>query len=255
MSLATLEIDDAIARLTLRRPEQRNALSVDLIAALRERVDDLAERCRGGEGPRVLVVAGEGKAFCAGMDLKAVLGAGGPAEAERLLGSLAELTLRIRALPVVVIAHVAGAAIGGGCGMTCVADMSLTHDDAKVGFPEVDLSVCPAVVAPWVVRKVGAGRARQILLRGGLMSGAEGAAFGLMDRSLPDREALGEAVEELARRVAGGGRQALGATKGLLNELDGSLDAEVVRRGARLSAEVVSGDEAQAALRARFGDD
>jgi methylglutaconyl-CoA hydratase len=250
MSLATLEVHAAVARLTLRRPEQRNALSVDLIAALRERVAELARLGDSATAPRVLVLEGEGRAFCAGMDLKAVLGE--PAMAPLLLGGLAELTLELRALPMVAIAKVTGAAIGGGCGLTCVCDLSLTHDDAKVGFPEVDLSVCPAVVAPWVVRKVGAGRARQILLRGGLLSGAEGAALGLMDRSLPTREALDDAVEELAARIAGGGRMALAATKRLLNRLDGSDDGAIVREGAALSAQVVASDEAQAALRDKF---
>lgn len=251
MSLATLEVQDAVARLTLRRPDQRNALSLDLIAALRDRAAELAAMGTSAEPPRVVVVAGEGRAFCAGMDLKAVLG--DPAMPAKLLGTLAELTLELRALPMVLIAKVAGAAIGGGCGLTCVCDMSLTHHDAKVGFPEVDLSVCPAVVAPWVVRKVGAGRARQILLRGGLLSGVEGAALGLMDRSLPTREELDQAVEELAARIAGGGRMALAATKRLLNRLDGSDDAGVVREGAELSAQVVASEEAQAALRSRFG--
>ncbi len=251
MSLATLEVGGGVAGLTLNRPDRRNALSVDLIAALRERVAELAAMGGSADGPKVVVVRGAGGVFCAGMDLKAVLD--DPAMPRQLLGALAELTLEIRALPMVVIASVAGAAIGGGCGLTCVCDISLTHDDAKVGFPEVDLAVCPAVVAPWVVRKVGAGRARQILLRGGLLSGAEAAAAGLMDRALATREELDAAVEELARRIAGGGRLALAATKGLLNKLDGSDDPATVRHGARLSAEVVASAEAQAALRARFG--
>ncbi len=251
MTLATLDIAGDIATLSLHRPEQRNALSLDLIAALRDRVGELAALGTKPNGPKVVVLAGKGKAFCAGMDLKAVLD--DPEAPGQLLGTLAELTLEIRALPMVVIARVNGAAIGGGCGLTCVCDMSLTHDDAKVGFPEVDLSVCPAVVAPWVVRKVGAGRARQILLRGGLMSGAEAAALGLMDRSLETREALDEAVEVLAKRIAGGGRLALSETKRLLNALDGSNDAADVRKGAAISAEVVASQEAQAALRALYG--
>ena len=74
-----------------------------------------------------------------------------------------------------------------------------------------------------------------------------------MDRALATREELDAAVEELARRIAGGGRLALAATKGLLNKLDGSDDPATVRHGARLSAEVVASAEAQAALRARFG--
>jgi enoyl-CoA hydratase/carnithine racemase len=253
MSLTSLTVEGPVARLTLNRPDRRNALSIDLIASLRERVAEVARAAGRADGPRVLVLAGEGPAFCAGMDLKAVMG---DAEApRRLLGDLGELTIEVRALPLVVIAHVHGAAIGGGCGLTCVCDMALTHDEAKVGFPEVDLAVCPAVVAPWVVRKVGAGRARQILLRGGLLSGAEGARLGLMDRSLETPAALDEAVRELTERVGRGGREALAETKALLNRLDGSEDAEAVRRGAEISARVVVSDEAQAALRARFGAD
>lgn len=253
MSLAALELDGRIATLRLNRPEQRNALSIDLIAALRERVRELAACADGENPPTVLVMRGEGKSFCAGMDLKAVLG--DPAAPPKLLRSLAELTLEIRALPAVVIACVHGAAIGGGCGMTCVADVSLTHDDAKIGFPEVDLGVCPAVIAPWVVKKVGPGRARAMLLRGGLMTGAEGAALGLMDQSLPDQDTLNDAVSSLASRVAKGGRRALGATKSLLNDLDGSRDRETILRGATISADVVATAEAQTSLRARFGMD
>ncbi|MFG0260624.1 MAG: enoyl-CoA hydratase/isomerase family protein [Phycisphaerales bacterium JB041] len=255
MSLATLDVEGPIATLTLNRPEQRNALSLDLLAALRACVEELKSRTSRAGGPKVVVLRGAGKSFCAGMDLKAVLGqtAADNSLAESLLGGLAELTIDIRGLPSVVIAQAQGAAIGGGCGLTCVCDMSLTHDEAKVGFPEVDLAVCPAVVAPWVVRKVGAGRARQILLRGGLLSGAEAAEMGLFDRSLPTADALNEAVSQIAERIAGGGQLALRETKRLLNELDGSTDVEIVRRGADTSARVVASDEAQAALRARFG--
>lgn len=250
-SLATLDVRGPSATVSLNRPEQRNALSLDLIAALRGRVQELATLGRTPDGPKVVVLTGIGKSFCAGMDLKAVLGdSDAPA---KLLGTLAELTLEIRALPMVVVAKVNGAAIGGGCGLTCVCDMSLTHDDAKVGFPEVDLSVCPAVVAPWVVRKAGAGRARQILLRGGLMRGSEAAALGLMDRSLATPDALDAAVDELATRIAAGGRRALAETKRLLNTLDGSEDAEAVRTGAAISASVVASEEAQSALRALYG--
>jgi len=248
MDLARLELDGPIGRLTLNRPEQRNALSIELISAVRGRVAELA--AMRDEGPKVVVVEGAGKAFCAGMDLKAVLG--DSAGAARLLADLAELTLELRALPAVLIARVHGAAIGGGCGLACVCDIAITHDEANVGFPEVDLSVCPAVVAPWVVRKAGPGRARQILLRGGLLTGAEGAALGLMDRSVPSIEDLDHAVRETAERVAQGGRRALAATKGLLNRLDGSDDAAIVREGARLSAEVLATAEAQSALRARL---
>lgn len=245
--LATLEFTAPVARLTLNRPGARNALSIDLLGALHARADELASR---GD-ISVLVVTGAGKAFCAGMDLKAVLD--DPAAPGTLLRLLAEFTLKLRALPMVTIARVNGAAIGGGCGVACVCDFVATHADSKMGFPEVDMGVCPAVVAPWVVRRVGAGRARSILLAGGLMTGRGAFECGLATHVSEDLAGLDGATEALASRLAQGGPSALRATKGLLNQLDGSLDGAVVLKGAELSAAVLRTDEARAMLRARLG--
>ncbi len=248
--LATLELNGGVATLTLRRVGQRNALSVDLLEALHARMDE----ADAIEGLRVLVVAGEGRAFCAGMDLKQVVVAesGDPGLALRLLSSLGELTLRLRRLPAVTVASVNGAAIGGGCGLSCVCDISVTHEGAKLGFPEVDMGLCPAVVAPWVVRKVGAGMARKILLMGGLIEPGEALRVGLVNELVGSREALDERVGEIAARLADASGHALAATKSLLNELDNSLDAGLIGRGAELSARVLATPEAQAALSARL---
>src|SRR5262245_52468910 len=116
MSLALLDLSPPAARLTLNRPDARNALSTDLLGALHLRVEELASR----SDITVLTVTGAGKAFCAGMDLKAVLD--NPGEAARLLRLLAELTVKLRALPMLTVARVNGAAIGGGCGLACVCD-------------------------------------------------------------------------------------------------------------------------------------
>lgn len=244
--LTRLSVEGQVAELRLNRPEARNAMSEELLLAMTDRVHELADR----SDVRVAVVTGEGKAFCAGMDLKAVVGR---AEAgARLLEALAELTVRLRALPMVTVAKVNGAAIGGGCGLACVCDIALTHADSKMGFPEVDLGVCPAVVAPWVVRKIGAGRARRVLLSGGVMSGREAHALGLTDHLVEARDDLDAAAHELVGRLSSGGGEAIRATKALLNELDGSAEMEVVRRGAAISARVLASEEAQAALRARL---
>lgn len=243
--LVELKVEGAVARLTLNRPEARNALSLDLLAGLHARVDELA-----AASATVLVMTGAGKAFCAGMDLRLVLD--DPAAPGVLLRSLAELTLKLRALPMVTVAKVNGAAIGGGCGLACVCDMAVTHADSKMGYPEVDLGVCPAVVAPWLVRKVGAGRARMILLSGGVMSGQRALELGMVDRLTPDASSLDAAVEECVERLAAGGPHALRATKALLNELDGSADAAIVMRGAELSAKVVALPQTRETLREKF---
>jgi len=245
-TLATLVIDGPIATLTLNRPGARNALSIDLLRALHGRVDELGAHAEVS----VLVVAGAGKSFCAGMDLKAVLG--DPAAPGVLLHLLAELTLKVRALPMVTLAKVNGAAIGGGCGLACVCDVAITHADATMGYPEVDLGVCPAVVAPWLARKIGAGRARRVLLCGGVMTGRAAFDLGMVDRLVQTGAELDAAAAEVAARLATGGPHALRATKALLNELDGSGDGGTVRRGADLSASVIALPETQALLRAKF---
>ena len=248
-TLATLDIDGRTARLTLNRPDARNALSIDLLQALHARVDELANQ----DGVSVLVLTGAGKCFCAGMDLKAVLN--DPDAPPTLLRLLADVAIKVRALPMAVIARVNGAAIGGGCGLTCVCDFCVTHADAKMGFPEVDLGLCPAVVAPWLVRKIGAGRARAILLRGGVMTGRQAYDAGIASHLADSLEQLDETVDELSSSLAGGGPGALGATKSLLNRLDGSLDRDIAHRAADLSARILASDEAQRALKARFGTD
>lgn len=248
--LATLALSGPVATLSLNRPEARNALSLDLLDALRRRVAELASR----PDVSAVVLTGAGKAFCAGMDLRAVatdeaLAAGMPL---KLLTALADLLLALRALPQVIVARVHGAAIGGGCGLACVADIALTHADAKLGFPEVDLGVCPAVVTPWVVRKIGAGRARAVLLSGGVMSGPEALERGLVNRVTPTVTDLDAATAALAAQLARDGPGALRATKALLNDLDGSLDTAAARRGAELSAAVLAAPDAQRRLRQRL---
>lgn len=245
--LVKLENSGAVSRLTINRPESRNALSIELLDDLHARADELSKRTDAV----VLVITGEGKAFCAGMDLKAVLN--NPGAPERLLSSLAEFTLKLRALPQVTVARVNGAAIGGGCGLACVCDFAVTHADSKMGFPEVDLGVCPAVVAPWLVRRVGAGRARRILLSGGLMSGQQAYEEGIVSHVAQNLAELDAAVETLVARLSKGGPEALRATKSLLNEIDGSNNASTVRRGAQLSAQVLQSNESRARLKEKLG--
>ncbi len=244
--LAQLSVSGRVATLTLNRPDSRNALSIELLRALHAKLDDLLPR----NELSVLTITGAGKSFCGGMDLKLVLG--DPHAPLLLLNLLADLTLKLRALPMVTLAKVNGAAVGGGCGLTSVCDLAITHADSKMGYPEVDMGVCPAVVAPWLVKKVGAGRARVILLTGGLMSGQRAFELGMVDKVVPTVADLDTAAAELAQRLAAGGPQALRATKDLLNQLDGSTDASAVKRRAELSAQVIAMPETQEVLKAKL---
>lgn len=244
--LVAFDVADAVATLTLNRPDARNALSPELIDAL----DTAVAKVEGDDSLRVMILAGEGKAFCAGMDLKGVV-----SDAAKMGGMLRGLSLvmrRIRRLTIPTIARVQGAAVGGGCGLMVMTDFAITHPEAKVGYPEVDLGVCPAVVAPWLVRKIGAGRARAMLLAGGTMSGEKGHAQGLASH-LVQRDELEAAALELADTLKRGGRNAMAVTKRWLNELDGSYEDAVFDKAAELSAQVMAGEEAQSRLRPIFG--
>ena len=189
---------DGVATVTLNRGDKANALSREMIDALSAAVDVVAARCAPAGDVRVVVVAGAGKAFCAGMDLRGVMD--DPVAMGDMLRGLSRASRALRRLPVPTIARVQGAAVGGGCGLMVVTDFAVTHPEAKVGYPEVDLGICPAVVAPWLIKKIGAGRARAMLLAGGTLSGQQGFEAGLATH-LCAADQLDATVADLARRL------------------------------------------------------
>ena len=248
--LVQLAIAHGCATITMRRPDVRNALDFPLIQALADVIARVAQHIK--ETPneiRVVVLAGEGKSFCAGMDLKAVMH--DPIQMGQMLRQLSMTLLALRQLSVPTIARVQGAAIGGGCGLVVVCDFAVTHPEAKLGYPEVDLGVCPAVVAPWLIKKIGAGPARAMLLCGGTMKGDEGFSRGLVTHCAPIDQ-LDTTIATLVARLLTGGPNALACTKNMLNELDGSNDEQVAIEAAELSAKVIAGAEAQAHLSRHF---
>jgi methylglutaconyl-CoA hydratase len=251
--LALTEIDPGtgIATLTLNRPGARNALSPELIDAMNEAVQMVGrEAGPPGGRARVMILGGVGKSFCAGMDLKGVLS--DPVKMAEMLRGLSRFARAVRRLPIPTIARVQGAAVGGGCGLMVVTDFAITHPEAKVGYPEVDLGVCPAVVAPWLIKKIGAGKARAMLLSGGTISGEEGYKIGLVTHLVPEAQ-LESATTELAAKLVKGGANAMAVTKRWLNELDGSMDDAPFDKAAELSAQVIAGEEAQQRLRTIYG--
>ena len=234
-----------IVHISLNRPDARNALNFELIEQLEHAVKTVA----ANSAARVLVLSGNGKSFCAGMDLRGVLN-----DAQKMglmLHGLARVGLALRKLSIPVIAKVQGAAVGGGCGLVVACDFAFTHEQAKLGYPEVDLGVCPAVVAPFLISKVGAGRARALLLAGGLVDGKEAVRIGLATH-LVSVDELDSATTDFAQKLSAGGPNAIATTKRWLHELDGLLDESTLSKAADLSATIIAGNEAQERLRARF---
>ncbi len=234
-----------IVSIELARPEARNALSRELILQLMSAIEAVS----GDQSARALILSGEGKSFCAGMDLRAV--ADDPIAMGEMLRELSHVSRAIRRLSIPTIARVQGAAIGGGCGLMVVCDFAITHPEAKLGYPEVDLGICPAVVAPWLMKKIGAGAARAMLLAGGTMSGEEGFRRGLATHLVAESQ-IAATAQTLAERLAKGGPNAIAATKHWLNKLDGSLDDAIADEAAEISARIIAGEEAQSRLRAAW---
>ncbi|NOG54209.1 MAG: enoyl-CoA hydratase/isomerase family protein [Planctomycetes bacterium] len=200
--------DGAIAEILLNRADKRNALNQELLDEMRATVKEVTSR----QDVRVVVLGGEGRSFCAGMDLQAVRTQ--PEQMGSLLKTLSLLMREIRRAPQPFIARVQGAAIGGGCGLMCVCDFSFTHPDSKIGYPEVDLGICPAVVAPWLVWRIGSGKARQLLLAGGTLRGEEMYEYGLVTH-LVDMDDVCPGAMACARRLARGGTDGNGSNEAM----------------------------------------
>src|SRR5215472_17616480 len=190
---------DGIARLTLNRPEQRNALSAELMTALREAL----LRAAGDNDARVVVLTGAGeRAFCAGGDLA---GSGfqgkGFTERHHDRGTFADLFLRMNRLGKPLIARVRGHCLAGGFGLAIGCDLVVASDDSSFGTPEVKRGLMPMMIMATIFRNVGRKKGMELLLTGERISAAEAERLGLINYAVPAAE-LDAKVDELATRVA-----------------------------------------------------
>lgn len=219
---------NGVSLLRLQRAEARNALTLAMVRELRAALDDLAR----DRDCRVLVLAGEGKAFCAGLDLKvAVFGeeaAQHAGEAMALQELFAGTIAQLRRLPQPVVAAVQGAAVGAGLGIALAADVRIAARSANflVGAVKIGLSAGECGISYHLPRLVGAGRAFEIMLTGRAVHAEEALAMGLASRVVDD-EALLDAALETAGLIAANSPYAIKHSKQLMwKNLDApSLDA------------------------------
>ena len=177
----TLMRDGAVARLTLNRPDRRNALTHAMMLEL----EDAFARLRDDADCRVVVMRGAGGHFCAGGDLDAMANmppqpANGGADpllpAYRQFG---DALLALNTLPLAVVAMVEGSAVGGGLGMACCSDVVILHESARFGMPEPKWGFIPSQILPFVVRRVGEGAARDLAVTGRVIDGEEALRLGI----------------------------------------------------------------------------
>lgn len=243
--------DGAIERLTLNRPDVRNAFNDDMIAELTR----WAAATAADTTVRVVVASGAGPTFCAGADLGWMARTVDYSEAENVADAerASQMFAAIDALPVPVIGRVHGAALGGGAGLAAVCDVVVAEEHAVFGFTEVKLGIIPAVIAPFVLAKIGRSAARELFLTGRRFSAAHAVDIGLVHTTV-EPEQLDAAVDAVVREVLAAGPQAVAAAKQLIADVWGAASLDNARHlSARaLAARRVSA-EGQDGLRAFLG--
>ena len=190
--------DQGVLRLTMNRPEARNALSAALMSAL---LDALGRAAKEPQA-RVVVIAGAGPAFCAGHDLRELRTDQRRETYESVFAQCSELMLAIVRLPKPVIAEVHGVATAAGCQLVATCDLAVAAEDARFATPGVNIGLFCSTPMVALTRAVGRKRAMEMLLTGDLIDAATAQAIGLVNRVVP-REGLRDAADGLAREIAG----------------------------------------------------
>jgi isohexenylglutaconyl-CoA hydratase len=245
-----VERDGHTLTIWFNRPEVRNALSQAV-------ADDLAatlEALPAEDAIRFVILRGKGGVFCAGGDLKmfkAVFQGGTDRdEIVRFNADFGRLMKAVQALPQLMIVLIEGAAMAGGLGLSCLADVVVTTADAKFALTEVTLGIPPAQITPVVIKRIGASEARRLLLTASRFDGTEAGRLGFAHFVVDDAAGLDAKAREILRQASKGAPGAIARTKEIINattQLDGD---ELVQFAAERFADCMLGDEAREGLAA-----
>jgi methylglutaconyl-CoA hydratase len=242
--------NDAVARVTLDRPDVHNAFNATLIAELRH-VFATFER----ESPtdlRVVVLAGNGPSFCAGADIdwmRAAMLLDVEANEHDAM-AMADMLETIDTCPVPVIARVHGPALGGGSGLCAVADLVIAEAGAKFGFTETRLGILPAVISPFVIARIGETHARALFPAGRRFDAVRAQRIGLVHEVVEGVEALDAAVDQAVADILASGPTAVRAAKAIIREVRGLGHGSAKWHTARVIARQRISEEAQEGFRA-----
>ena len=211
-----------VARITLARPDVKNAFNAELIAQLSAAVDAVPADAR------CVILASLGDTFCAGADLAWMRSMADYTVEENRAdsGALAELFAKLDSLPMPIVARIQGAAIGGGAGLVAIADIGVAVEEASFAFTEVRLGILPAVISPYVVRKVGLSFATAAFTTGIRFDSHRAFDTGLI-HSVVDASQLDPEIDRFVDAIVSGGPHAVNAAKRLVREVAGRTAAEV----------------------------
>jgi isohexenylglutaconyl-CoA hydratase len=236
-----LNLEAGVLHVTLNRPDSRNAMSLAMVHELRAVLAHVSQQA----DVRALVLRGAGGHFCAGGDIKDMAGArakGGDAyrELNRTFGAMLE---EFQHAPLVVIAVLEGAVLGGGFGLACISDIAIADSACKFGLPETTLGILPAQIAPFVVKRVGLTQARRLALTAARFNGEEALRLGLVHYCESSDSALKQRLAETLEQVRKCAPQANALTKALILDTEEEALSSLLDRAAEQFAAAVTGPE------------
>jgi methylglutaconyl-CoA hydratase len=226
-------IDGPVARVTLNRPDKRNALDSEMASEIRRALAESAEN----SAVRVVLLSGAGKDFCSGADLAALHQIAKATVMENLADArqLADVFLDMRRHPRPIVAAVRGRALAGGCGIATAADIILASESAQFGYPEVKIGFVPAMVMAIVRRSVSEKRAFELLTSGEPFPARTALEIAMINRIFPDAS-FDREVESYAAQLATRSTSALSLTKSLLYQIDSMSFEAALSAGVQTNA-------------------
>lgn len=243
-----LEIEDAVARITMARAEKHNAFDDVLIAEL----SDMFAHVGGDDDVRVVVLEGEGKSFSAGADLGWMQRMADYSDAENLSDAraLADMMRALNELPRPTIVRVQGAAFGGGVGLVAACDIAIASDAASFCLSEVRLGLIPSVISPYVVEAIGARAARRYFQTAERFDAGEAHRLGLVHEVVP-ADQLDDRIAGMISTLLDNGPAAMAAVKDLIRRVSsGPVDAAMIEDTARRIADIRATAEGREGLSA-----
>jgi len=243
----TVSINTHIAIVTMNRPEVRNAFNETTIAELTQVFRELGEAA----DIRVIVLAANGPAFCAGADLNWMKKMAGYTHAENLAdaGQLAEMLRVIYTCPKPVVAKIQGDCYAGGMGLAAACDMAVAVESANFCLSEVRLGLIPATISPYVIKAMGESAARRYFLTAERFSAAEALRMGFV-QEVVGADGLDAKVNEIAKALAGNSPNAVRQAKQLVREVGGrEITQELIASTVQGIAQIRASDEGREGVR------
>lgn len=239
--------DGPVERVTLNRPDVRNAFNEEMIAELTA----WAREAGADAALRVAVLAGAGKVFCAGADVGWMAKTKQYTEEQNVRDAraLAAMFGALDDLPLPLVGCIHGAALGGGAGLTAVCDIAVAAQETVFGFTEVKLGILPAVISPFAVAKIGVSAARELMITGARFPASHAKAIGLVHAVVPAAE-LDATVNDYVRELLTSARSGIAAIKALLPQVVGRRPADVAEPTSRAIARQRVSPEGQEGLTA-----